>query len=82
MNQEQMQQLSDEELKKHAEKTKNYHIYDAVIIGVLIGVAIYSSVMKGFGLLTFVPLVYLPAARNNKRNREALHEELRRRNMA
>jgi hypothetical protein len=37
----------------------------------LIGVAVYSTVRNGFGLLTFLPLIYIPiAAKNKARNKE------------
>ncbi len=46
-------------------KAKTQRMYDAAIIGFLIGVAAYASFTGGFGLLTFLPLVYLPAAKKN-----------------
>ena len=69
MKQKKLGELTDEELLKEAKKIKP--IYDAIIFGVLIGIAIYSSVKNGFGLLTFLPLVYIPiAAKNKTKNRE------------
>ena len=69
-----LSQLSDEELQQEAKKMKHYHIYDAVIIGVLVGIAIYSSVKNGFGWLTFLPVVYVPIAAKNKAKKKALKE--------
>jgi len=64
-------ELSDEDLLKEAKSSKSTRIFDAVLFGFLVGVAIYSSVANGFGLLTFLPLVYLPiAARNNAKNKK------------
>ncbi len=63
--------LSDEELKQEVKKGKQRNLYDAVFLGVLIGIAAYSSVKNGLGLLTFLPLVYLPiAVKNNKKTKE------------
>jgi hypothetical protein len=81
MSQEQLAALTDEELLLQAKKSKNSKIYDATIIGVLIGIAIYSSVKNGFGLLTFLPLVYLPIAAKNKIKNSELERLLKERNL-
>ncbi|NMM50802.1 FUSC family protein [Marinigracilibium pacificum] len=61
-----IEELTDEELSQEVKKMKSSSIYDALIIGFLIGVAIYSSVKNGIGLLSFLPLVYIPIAAKNK----------------
>lgn len=64
-------ELTDEQLLEEAKRSKKNRLYDATIVGLLIGIAIYSSVKNGFGLLTFLPLVYIPiAGKNNAKNRE------------
>lgn len=64
-------ELTDQELLEKAKKMKSTKLYDAVIFGFLVGIAIYSSVKNGFGLLTFLPLAYLPiAGKNNAKNKE------------
>jgi len=66
-----LSELTNEELLQEAKKIKSGNILDAAIIGFLIGVAVYSTVKNGLGLLTFLPLVYLPiAAKNKLRNKE------------
>ncbi len=60
MKQKILAELTDEELLLEAKKNKPTMLYDTVIVGFLIGIAIYSSVKNGFGLLTFLPLVYTP----------------------
>ena len=71
MEENKLAELTDEELLQEAKKIKKNRLYDATIIGVLIGIAIYSSVKNGFGLLTFLPLAYLPiAGKNNTKNKE------------
>lgn len=47
------------------------------IIGLLIGVAVYSTLKNGFGLLTFLPLVYTPIAAKNEKKRKALENFLK-----
>lgn len=81
MDQTQLAALTDEELLQEAERYKKYKIYDAVIFGALVGIAIYSSVTNGFGLLTFLPLVYLPAVGKNNAKRKELEKLLEERNL-
>jgi hypothetical protein len=68
--------ITDEDLLAEEKRTRSYRTYDAVIIGFLIGVALYSIANKGFGLLTFLPLVYLPIAGRNRKRRQELMKEL------
>jgi hypothetical protein len=71
MGEKEFSELTDEELLQETKKNKSTNLYDALIFGVLIGIAIYSSVNNGFGLLTFLPIVYIPiAGRNKKKYRE------------
>ncbi|NVM64857.1 hypothetical protein FHW88_003146 [Mucilaginibacter sp. SG538B] len=71
MKQKELAELTNDELLQDARKIKSGKLMDAVIFGFLIGVSVYSVVRNGFGLLTFLPLVYIPiAARNRVRNKE------------
>lgn len=71
MKQKELAELTNEELLQEAKKIKSSNIFDAAIFGFLIGVAVYSAVKNGFGLLTFLPLIYIPIAAKNKiRNKE------------
>ena len=81
MKQNKLAELTDEELLQEAKRTKPTKIYDAIIIGFLIGIAIYSFVKNGFGLLTFLPLVYLPIAGKNKMKNKGLEKLLKERNL-
>lgn len=81
MNQDPFTNRSDEELLQAAKSMKKTRLFDALIVGLLIGVAAYSTVNNGFGLLTFLPIVYLPiAGRNNSKNK-ALQKQLQARNL-
>jgi hypothetical protein len=81
MEQQEPAQLSNEELLQEAKKGKSTKIMDAVIIGFLVGIAAYSVYNKGFGLLTFLPLLYLPIAARNRSKREAVKKLLQERNL-
>lgn len=81
MNQKELSELTDEELLQEAKKKRSINFYDALIFGVLIGIAVYSSVKNGFGLLTFLPLVYIPIAAKNKAKNKVLEKILKERNL-
>ena len=81
MEQKDLTALTDEELLQRAKESNRYKLYDSVIFGFLVGVAIYSTVMNGFGWLTFLPLVYLPVAGKNNARRKELEELLKERNL-
>ena len=81
MKHRKLAELADEDLLQEAKRIKPTKLYDAVIIGILIGIAIYSSVKNGFGLLTFLPLVYAPIAAKNKTKNRELEKLLKERNL-
>lgn len=81
MKQKESGELTNEELLQEAKKVKSTTVFDAVIIGFLIGVAIFSSVKNGFGLLSFLPLVYIPIAAKNKAKKKELEKLLKERNL-
>jgi hypothetical protein len=73
--------LTDQELLQEAKKMKTTKIMDALIIGVLVGIATYSAVKNGFGFLTFLPFVYAPIAVKNKTEHKKLEDLLKERNL-
>lgn len=74
-------ELTDQELLAQAKKTKTTAFFDALIFGMLAGIAAYGSVKNGFGILTFLPLVYIPIATRNKAKGRAIENELKARNL-
>lgn len=81
MEKKKLSELTDEELLKEAKRMKPTKMYDTVIFGFLIGVAIYSSVKNGIGLLTFLPIIYLPVANKNNAKRKELENLLKERDL-
>jgi uncharacterized membrane protein YobD (UPF0266 family) len=79
--QKELSELTDQELLQEAKKSKPTNLYDAVIFGILIGIAIYSTVKNDLGLLTFLPLIYIPIAAKNKIKNKALEKLLKERNL-
>ncbi|BAV06461.1 hypothetical protein SAMN05421788_107121 [Filimonas lacunae] len=74
-------ELTNEELLQEAKKMKSTNIYDAAIFGFLIGISVYSAVKKGFGLLSFLPLIYIPIAAKNRVKHKELEQLLKERNL-
>lgn len=50
-------QLTDEETLKEQKKIKNNKIINSFLIGMCIGITVYSAVKNGFGFFTFFPLI-------------------------
>lgn len=50
-------QFTDADTLKEQKKTKNNKMINAFLIGICIGITVYSAVKNGFGLFTFFPLI-------------------------
>lgn len=81
MDIQELSQLSDEDLLQQAQKVKKEKTIDSVIFGFLIGVAIYSSVNNGFGLLTFLPVVWIPIIGAKRSRQKAIADLIKERNL-
>lgn len=73
--------LTDQELLEKSKKIKSNNLISAVLIGCMIGIAVYSSVKNGFGFFTFFPLFFLPIFINNNKKNKAVENEVKRRNL-
>ena len=77
-----LNELTDQELLDKRKKNKTNDITNAVLLGMLVGIATYSTVVNGLGFFTFLPIVFaLFAANQWKKNKEALQKELDSRNL-
>lgn len=76
MKPENFTELSDQELLQKVKEIKNNKIVDAIIIGVTIGIAIYSVLEKGFVFFTFFPLILTYIIIRNSKNNEILSKEI------
>jgi len=81
MDQKDLSQLTDEELLAEAKKMKSASIINAVFIGVMIGIIIYSIAKNSFGFLTLIPLFLAYKAFNNSKNNKELEELLKERGL-
>ncbi len=81
MNPKDYTALSDEELLIEAKKLKSSNLTSAVLIGCMIGIAIYSTVKNGFGFFTLFPLFFVFLLFKNGPQKKALEAELKQRNL-
>jgi hypothetical protein len=77
-----LKELSDQELLEKRQKIKSNRIMNAVLIGVLVGIAIYSTVKHSIGFLTFLPIIIaIIAAKSWKNQNDVLEKEIKSRDL-
>lgn len=81
MNPTDPSELTDQELLSEIQKVKASTIVNAVLIGVTVGVAIYSTLKNGWGILTFFPLFFGPMILKSTKRKNSLQQELNKRNL-
>ena len=65
MEEKERAELTDQELLANTKKIKSNSITNAVLIGFLIGIIIYSIAVNSVGLFTLIPLVLAYKLINN-----------------
>jgi riboflavin transporter FmnP len=74
--------LTIEELNQAMQKKKSRSILNAILVGFLIGIVIYSIVKNTLGLVTLIPLfLAYKIINNSKTNDKDLEAELQSRNL-
>jgi len=82
MKQKDLAKLTDEELLQKAKKMKSTSITNALLIGFLIGIVIYSIAVNSLGLFTLIPLFFVYKLINNsKHDNKELETLLKERNI-
>ncbi len=84
MKKEELSELTDQELLDLAKKMKSSSIINAFLIGLMIGIIIFSVVKNSIGFFTLIPLYFAFKVFNNPENNEknrALKEILKERNL-
>ncbi|MCZ8197886.1 MAG: hypothetical protein O9267_09795 [Flavobacterium sp.] len=74
-------QLTNEELQIEAKKRKINYQTAAFIVGMMIGVAVWSAIKNGFGILLFTPLLFAYWFRNAKPEYDEVKKEIQSRNL-
>lgn len=81
MTKEELSKLTDKELLIKKKKLRNAKIINAVLIGFLFGIIIYSVVKNTWGFLTLIPLYIIYKLVNSSKNNKDLEELLKERNL-
>ena len=81
MTQKELSELTDQELLDEAKKMKSTSIINAVLIGFLIGIIIYSIMKNSLGFFTLIPLFFAYKIFNNSKNNKDLERILKERNL-
>ncbi len=81
MEKKDLTKLTIEELIIELKKRKQGYTIAAFIVGMMIGVAVWSAVKNGFGILLFVPLIFAYWFRNAKSDYDEVKEEINLRNL-
>jgi len=81
MTQKPLSELSDEELLEKAKKRQSMDITNALLIGFMMGVVVYSIVKNTWGFFTLLPLFIAYKLYNNSKKDKALEEILKERNL-
>jgi hypothetical protein len=82
MTQKTLSEFSDAELLLESKRMKATQFMNAVLFGVMIGVATYSTVKNGFGILTFFPLLFIQMLVKNRSRKKAVDALVKERNLA
>lgn len=81
MTQKELSELTDQELLEEAKKMKSTSTINALLIGFMIGIVIYSVVKNSLGFFTLIPLFFVFKVFNNSKNTKALKSLLKERNL-
>lgn len=72
MKQKELPDLTNQELLKEAKKIKSNSIINAIFIGFMIGIVIYSIVKGSLGFFILIPLFFIYKLVNNSKNNKPL----------
>jgi riboflavin transporter FmnP len=81
MTKKELSELTDQELLDEAKKMKSTSITNALLIGVMIGIIIYSIWKNSLGFFTLIPLYFAFKLFNNSKNDKELKRLLKERNL-
>ena len=81
MKKKELSKFTDQELLDEAKKMKSNSIINALLIGFMIGVIIYSIIKNSIGLFTLIPLFFIFKVINKSENNKDLEKILKERNL-
>jgi hypothetical protein len=80
MENENLSEMTTEELREQAKKLKSFSITNAAFIGFLAGIVVYSVAKNTWGLFTLIPLFFIyklvndPKSKRSKEINQLLQE--------
>jgi uncharacterized membrane protein len=77
MKEEELAHLSDEDLVRERKKLQSSQTIHALLIGVFIGIAVYSAAKNGMGFATVLPMFFVYLLVRNRSRSDALEKESR-----
>ena len=77
MNDKKFTEFNDEDLIAERKKLKTTNLINAVLCGILVGVAAYSTVKHGFGFFAVFPLYFVFILIRNRSKAKSLDAELK-----
>ncbi|MEM8486553.1 MAG: hypothetical protein AAF564_13460 [Bacteroidota bacterium] len=81
MTREELAGLTDEVLLQEQKKVKTSKTFNAFLIGIFIGIAVYSAVRNGPGFATVFPLIFVYFAFRNGKKAQTLEQEVQARDI-
>jgi hypothetical protein len=71
MDNKELSNLTDQELLEEAKKMKSFSLTNAFLIGILLGIVIFSILNNTFGFLMLIPLYFVHKFINDPKNKRA-----------
>ena len=81
MNEKELAELTDQELLEKAKKMKSASTLSALVIGIMVGVIIFSIVKSSVEFFTLIPLFFIYKIVKGSQDDEALKNILKERNL-
>tara|TARA_B110000967_G_C18615545_1_gene426141 strand:- start:421 stop:669 length:249 start_codon:yes stop_codon:yes gene_type:complete len=81
MNRKELSELTDQELLDELKRIKPNPWLDAFLIGLLIGIIVYSVVINSMGFLAIIPLFLIYVLIKKSKKHKALEKLLKERNL-
>lgn len=81
MEQQNLKDLTDEQLLQEQKKLKTSNITTAFLIGAFVGIAVYSGIKNGLGFFTVFPLFFAYLLITGNKKAKAVNEELKARGL-
>jgi hypothetical protein len=81
MEQNKLEELTDQELLAEAKKNTLTPVMNALFIGFLAGIIIFSIIKSTVGLFTLIPLFFIYKLVNQSKNNKEVEKLLKERNL-